>query len=485
METMDEPVRTREPEEFSQDLVEMMWVRGLVGPWYLRPKQASVLDFIRAIHEPFFGASRRFGKTTTILIYDIEESIRRSLITRWCEPLKYQCREIVMPEMDQIQSRIPSRYRFTWHQTDSYYECKWNGSKIFLRGINEDRGESARGTKSDIVVADELGNWRDPIYILNEVLRPQLLTTRGKLIYTGTPPKVLTHAFYELRERASAEGRYIERLVHDIEILTSEEIEAFVQDMGGWDSPAVKRELLCQKVIDPNLAIIPEWKEEYVQEFEVDDCFQFYFKYDGLDIGVRDLTVCVFAHYDFKQAKLFFHDEFVISGPDMTTEHVAGGIKAKEAERFSIPGKPGEAYKVKKRVSDIDLLLIQDLNKLHQLYFEPTDKGSLEEMVNEVRIWVNAGRIIVHPRCHQIIDCMRYGIWDENRKAWERSERLGHFDALAAVMYLVRNVDTRTNPVPAEHGRPEDDYFWEKNPAQERREKLKKLFNVPRRRVLD
>lgn len=462
--------------------------QGVIAPWYLKPKQRTVIDELRAMKDPFLEASRRFGKTTTVLVHVIEECCRHKIIARWCEPWKNQCREIVMPEMDKIQSFISNGYRFDWKATDSYYECRWNGSRIYMRGVNDDRGESARGSASHIIVADELGSWRNTGYILTEVLGPQLLTTKGKMIFMGTPPNNQTHLFYELKDKAVTERRFIQRLIYDQEIVDWDVIEEAIKRAGGWDSTAVKREYLCQKITDPKFSIIPEWKDDYIEDVPRDDLFQFYLKIDALDIGVRDLTVCLFAYYDFRRAKLIVIDEVVMNGPTMTTEKLAEAIRAKENELFGITWAeiyegPKKRWKVEapkhfrmRRVSDIDLLLLNDLTNIHSLYFEPTDKGYLEEMVNEVRLWVGAGRVLVNPKCTYTIDSLRYGIWDEKRNEWERSDRLGHFDALASLMYMIRNVDSRTNPIPITHGRAVADTFFTEEPDV-KKDKLRKMLN--------
>jgi hypothetical protein len=64
---------------------------------------------------------------------------------------------------------------------------------------------------------------------------------------------------------------------------------------------------------------------------------------------------------------------------------------------------------------------------------------------------VAEGRIIVHPRCKQLAGCLEFGVWDEKRRKFERTETLGHFDALAALIYLVRNLDVHTNPIPRDY----------------------------------
>lgn len=468
------------------------WRRKHVGAWYLKPKQKTALEDLRTMDDPFFEASRRFGKTTTILAYCVEENMsNKGHIVRWCEPWKNQCREIVQTEMDQIQSFVPKEYRFTWHQVDSYYEFPTTGSKIYLRGINEDRGESARGTKANIIVADEFGNWKEPQYILDEVLGPQLLTTYGKLIIAGTPPRNLTHLFYQRKDRAKVKKHFIQRLIYDQELVDWAQVEKVIADAGGWESPGVRREYLCEKVMDKNYAIIPEWDDKYIQEVKPDEFFQFYNKYDGLDIGVRHMTVNLFAYYDFRKAKLMVMDEVGMMGAKMTTEKLAEEIRAKEAHYYGVKWEqlpdqskrmrwrcipPSSHFKLR-RISDINLLLINDLSMLHGLHFDATDKGELEEMVNEVRIWVNSGKVIIDPRCTLLIDCLRYGVWDEHRKKWEESELLGHFDALAALMYLIRNVDKITNPIPSTYGKTEAEYFFV-DTQQTKRDQIKKLLNI-------
>lgn len=467
-----------------------MWNRADVGTWYLKPKQKTALEFLQATQDPFFEASRRYGKTTTILGYCIQEMKKNAgLIVRWCEPWKSQCREIVMTEVDKIQAQIPEDDRLKWHGVDSYYYLPSNNARLYLRGVNEDRGESARGTAANIIVADELGTWKEPTYILNEVLGPQLLTTNGKLIYAGTPPRNFTHAYYDLKEQAQLDGRFIQRLIYDQEIASWEAVEKAVNRAGGWESPAVQREYLCKKAVDNKFSIIPEWDDKYIQEVPKDEYFTFYLKYDGLDIGIRDLTVILLAYYDFKRAKLIVLDEIVMNGAAMTTKILAQANRTKETEHFGVKWTelPDGTFEMDRhphrrlrRISDIDLLLINDLTRLHGLYYEATDKGELEEMVNEVRIWVGGGKVLVNPRCAILIDSLRYGLWDEKRKEWERSDRLGHFDALAALMYLIRNVDTRTNPVPADYGKPEDEHFYSEE-AEKTDDKLRQMFNLGKR----
>ena len=165
-----------------------------------------------------------------------------------------------------------------------------------------------------------------------------------------------------------------------------------------------------------------------------------------MDSGVRDKTAVLFAYYDFKQAKLFVQREFWLSGETVRTDHIASRVKALELEL--------EYDKVYRRMADCNnLVLVNDLNSVYKLNFYPTTKDSLEAMINKVRIWIGDGRISIDPSCKELIGCLENGIWNKNRDDFGRSKVYGHFDALAALQYLVRNIDTMTNPIPRMHNK--------------------------------
>jgi len=132
-------------------------------------------------------------------------------VARWCSPWKNQTREIVMPEVDKIQGMADPEYKAKFVSMDSYYRFP-NGSRMYLRGMNEDRGESARGPFAHIVIVDELGSWRYADCI-ESVLRPQLLTTQGKLIIASTPSEDLGHSYYSRLAEARIEKRLVRKTI--------------------------------------------------------------------------------------------------------------------------------------------------------------------------------------------------------------------------------------------------------------------------------
>ena len=167
-----------------------------------------------------------------------------------------------------------------------------------------------------------------------------------------------------------------------------------------------------------------------------------------------DKTAVLFARYLFKEAKAYVERELILEKPNFTTERLAGDIKRICAEL-------GYKKIYRAAADNNNPILIADLNSLHNLNFFPTTKDDLEAQVNDLRLWIGSGRLIVDPSCRELIGCLKYGVWNEKRSAFEQSKNFGHFDALAALMYLVRNIDRSYNPVPLTFGMASDTHAVE------------------------
>lgn len=426
----------------------------------------------------FIKCARRLGKTYLLCLMAVEQCLRKSNAkVRYGASTRDALEEMVLPVMEQVLKDCPQELMPDWKESKKVYTFK-NGSRIRLAGIDL-HPDRLRGTSCDLFVIDEAGFVDDLEYFVHSVAMPQFLDPNNqivegrRLVLASSPAKTPAHEFTEMANEARINGNYSE---FDIYAGGYPEnvIEMFAKECGGKHTSTWLREYMAKDVVDEESAIIPEWKEEFEGLPPSDDeYYQFHLKYESLDIGIRDLTVCLFAYYDFRRATLFVVDEFVINGPKMTTKVLAEGIKEKEKAVFG-------DYSVYKRVSDKDLLLIQDLSLLHALPFFATDKGELEEMVNQVRIWVGQGRIKVSPKCAQLIGCLRYGVWNKNKTDFDRSKAYGHFDALAALVYLVRNTDHQVNPIPTYYGKNGQDTVFLKPEKKTKVDTLKKAFGVER-----
>jgi hypothetical protein len=419
----------------------------------LRPvqrKMRTAMHDARAL-KYVFNCSRRLGKTFLLLVDALEIGIKETNAPlKFAAPTQKQMKKILLPIFREITMDCPQAIKPIWKAAEQMYVFPTTGSELTIAGCNNGHEENLRGTACRKAYVDEAQAFKgNLIYVVQDILMPQLLTLDGSMVIAGTPPKTPVHDFVKMMAEARAQGHYTE---FDIwEAGYSEDlIERFKEEAGGEKSTTWRREYLCQVLLDDKSAIIPEWKHDYERVPPRDEYFQFWEKYIAMDIGGRrDRTVNLFAWYDFHKATLYVDAEAGLEPAEMTTRAIADGVNKKTIDTFGdLP--------VRLRVADNNNeILLKDLGSEFRLHYAPTNKDTLQAMVNQVRIWVAAGRVVINPACVELIGCLKYGIWNEKRDEFERfneeseAHRLyGHFDALAALIYLVRNIDVNTNPVP-------------------------------------
>lgn len=431
------------------------------------------------------NCSRRLGKSFRLCLRATEVCRQvPNAQARIIAPTQKQMRNILLPLIRTICKDSPEEIKPVWKQMDSLWYFPGTDSELHVAGSNNGHEDDSRGTASHWIGIEEAGYIDNLEYLVQDVLMPQLLTTRldtnnrfGKLVMVSTPPPTPSHPYVDMAEVARAKGNYSEYTIHDSGY-PAWLIEKFCEAAGGADSTTWMREYLCQFVIDKNLALVPEWSDTYVVEWPRSDFFRFYHLYNGMDLGVSDFTVCLFGYYDFRAGRLVIEDELVMNGPQMTTPLLGDAIKAKRVALWPKVQADGTLISrdVYRAVSDNDNpLLLNDLATLHGINFQPVVKDSLNAMVNAMRILIGSGRLVVHPRCKQLVGCLRTGVWEnEKRKAWFNSGpgKFGHFDALAALMYLIRNLDMQTNPIPPLLNIDESTHFINPDAAQQESQKI-------------
>jgi hypothetical protein len=420
------------------------WQRGRLR-YKLHSGQHRILDaFLKAKYQLFVGeCARQLGKTILEAILALEMAIGKPKSkTKIGTAFQTDLLEFIIPAFDFVLRDCPDDLRPSFKSQKSKYVFR-NGSEIKLIGLDR-KPNGLRGTVIDLIILSEAGFISNLHYLFKSVIIPA--TTHRpdcRVLMLSTPPETPAHEFLDYVEKAEYEGAYIKLTIYSNPLIDQETIDRLMKESGGPNSTTWRREYLCEHITDANLAIISGWDEKYVENIPRDQFYPFYHKYDAMDLGVKDNTAVIFGYYDFVRALLIIEDEYVINGPDLTTVILKKDIEEKEK------GLWGETPKVYLRISDNNNpLLLQDLSHLHKLHFVPTDKGSLEEMVNTVKIMVDSGRIRVHERCKQLRGCLKYGVWDKNRSKFAQSLVYGHFDALAALIYLVRNLNQSTNPIP-------------------------------------
>lgn len=434
----------------SSDAVRYAWTTGRLE-YKFRPIQWKFVDAWeraqRVSRKFVLRSTRRAGKSTWLLMTDFMTCIKEpGSYMAFVAPVKQGLEEYINQVATQILEDCPSDLRPKWRTKESQFYFPNSGSTITCAGSNSKSYNNLRGKKFKRVSVDEAAFVDDLDELVEGVCLPSIFDSNGVLRLSSSAPELPDHPFDTYYNQAVEGGYAAQFTIYDAGY-PLEMIEEWAKEYGGKDSARFKREFLCQSVIDPERRIIPDWREEFEKESTRPMLWQFTDRYMAMDIGTDDKTVNLFAYYDFEKARVVVEDEIAMNGPDMTTQKLADAIKEKKATLW------GDGLVYRHVADNNNLILLQDLAAMHGMAFQPTSKDSLAAMVNKVRMWVSTGRVYVHPRCTQLIGCLRNGIWDTRREEFARAKAFGHFDALAALVYLIRNIDEARNPIPANYGK--------------------------------
>ena len=426
--------------------------------------------------------ARQSGKSFLMCLLAIEACIRTpNTIVKYVCPKQRMVKNILKPIMRQILDDCPKDLRPEYKEADKIYVFP-NGSEIQMAGSDNGNYDNIRGGKCSLWVVDEAGFCNELDTVVRSVLMPTTLTTKGRGIMASTPdPDQPDHDFIKkFVEPAEFEQKLFKYTLYDNQLIDDEEKQKIIsQYPNGVNNPRFRAEFLCEVVRNGDLSVIPEFTDEIIKETVRDDYKIPAYRdcYVSMDVGVRDLTVVLFAYYDYFKDTIVIEDEYVINGTMMTTEVLAKEIRKKEKLLWGHPDQ--EHYKLPyMRVMDTNnLILMQDLNLLHNINFLPTQKDNKEAAINLVRMRISNKKIIINPRCKTLIYHIKNATWDKNRAQFSRTMVDGsHYDAVDSLIYLVRNVIQGKNPFPPGYGMPGAENHFTRYKEESSNSILNKIF---------
>jgi len=411
--------------------------------------QRDINKTYQASTQPLFvgNCSRQWGKSFWAVCKAVEQAIKKDKSQiRYGAAFQTDLVEFIIPAFEKVLEDCPEDIKPKHRKAGSRYVFP-NGSIIKLVGLDKNPN-GLRGNTLDLIILDECGFVSNLNYIYKSVIIPA--TTHrpdARIILISTPPSTPAHSFVEYCQKAQLEGGYAVFTIFDNPMVDELTIKRLMKESGGEGTTTWKREYLCQFILDDDLALVKEWRDEFIQEVPRDEYFQYYHCLVGQDLGRKDATALLFGYYDFKRAALIIEDEITMDGPAWTTITLKDDVLKKEKELW----QDKAPYR---RISDNNNPhLLSDLHTLHGIHFMPVKKdASLEQMVNRVREYVAAGRIIIHPRCSMLIGNMKFGVWDKHRREFARNDNYGHFDHFAALQYMLIHLPITVNPIPVTHG---------------------------------
>lgn len=464
------------------DLLRTAWTTGRLsgmlrnGQKLVRKKWLE--SKAKQIKTSYLECTRRFGKTTFGLTLLSEDAIkgpnRREIFVA---PIGIGLKEYIKKPIAQVYADCPDDLKPDWIAAETKLLFP-NNSEIVFRAANLKQATRRRGNAYNNAFIDEARDVDDLEELIEGVIMPTLFDSDGFLMLSSTPAHSTDHPLHSYREASIADQSYISFTIDDAQKIDPEYFP--LEKVQRWKENAAKkspvhwqREYMCQWVRDTNLTIVPEWKADYIQEVPHDEFFKFHHKYFFLDVGVNDATSVLFGYYDFLKAKAVIEDEIWLVDAEVTTQAIVEQSKQKEIDL--------KYEKMYRRIGDCAAkLTLQDLSS-SGLSIGPCKKTDLFSMVSRMRLWVGAGRILVHPRCTKLIACLENGTWNKDHTAFAKSKALRHFDPLAALMYGCIHIDQQTNPIPANFGISEQTHMILPRKIESKTgETLRKAFGLDR-----
>lgn len=483
-----------------EQAIALLWKAGKLA-WKLKGKQKDIYKHFTEAEEDIMACliSRRFGKSFTLCLIAIETCLRIPFgLVKYACPKQKQVESTIRPIILKIIKDCPDELKPEW-KTQSKSWVFPNGAEIQIAGTDGGNYDTLRGGASDLCIADEAAFMDDLETVIYSVLAPTTDTTDGKILLATTPnDKDPNHEFHEhFLHPLEAAGKLLKFTYKDSPMVTEEKMKKIIARYpGGINNIKFRCEYLCEIPNITESSVIPEFtavQDKVVKEVPIPEHCDFY---TSMDLGFKDLTVALFGYYDFKKSRLVILDEYVINGPDLKTDILDREIKVKEKLYFVDSSGEQNAYL---RVMDNNnLMLTNELSMKYGLRFIPTQKHKKEQAVDNVRMWMEQERIIIHPRCKNLIYHTKYAQWHITRsgtqtgdfKHLKGNEAAGlltsHADALDALIYMVRNIHTYRNPYPQNYGvniteNSHDSRTYNSKNISEGTEFMRKLLNIKKK----
>lgn len=433
--------------------------------------------------------SRGFGKTYFGAKKAISTCIKRKARVKIGTEFQTDLEEFIIPNFEAVLETCPKSCLPKWKSSGSKYVFP-NGSEVKLIGLDR-KPNGLRGThKTDLIILEEAGFISKLRHIYYSVIVPTTMHRPDcEILLPSTPPETLDHFFWTLFDKANLEDDVPVLTIDDNPMLTVNDVKRIEEEMEGRETTEFKREYLCKRIPDATRQLTPEFdKARHIAEWERPAYFKFLHKISSLDTGVRDLSVDLFGCYDFPNATLRIEHEFYLKGNQVLTDTIYEKACEIEKEIGYVDKDSNPIGTISRWADNNNLILIQDLNKKGSAdrsgrHWSPTGKDAIEAGVNMVRTWLKQGKLKIHPRCKLLIGTLETCLWNKTRTDFARSEVFGHADALAALVYLIRNTNVADNPIPITFQVDLDNTFI-RNPNQQTgtAQVLAEAFGVKRKR---
>ncbi len=423
------------------DIKSFLWRSGDLF-WKLHATQKEMHQKVSSStsDEVLVLCSRQLGKSYFGVALAIEFCIKnpRSIVRILSGSLK-QVQDIVQDNLAPIMADAPEGLI---HRQKSAYRWDIGQSSLRLGTLERAHVDSNRGGNAALIITEEGGfvHTDDYRYAIESVIAPQLLRSGGKLVHITSPSSDPAHMIHtEILQKTLLTDSVFRYTIYDNPQITPEQIEKAKRLCGGEGSAAWRREYLAEIVRDASLVIVPTYSpDRHVRDFEIPE-------YANLQIsidfgGSRDKTAAILYTYDFLNNKILVRDERIF-GANTPTDQIVAEIRLME-DKHSVNGRS-----ITSRWADAQGQMQIDLEKLHKYPIRIPRKDDWQAGINNMQVMFANDGILIHPDCKFLTVSLETGQYNDKRTDFNRTEALGHCDALAALSYGLRMAD-KSSPLP-------------------------------------
>jgi hypothetical protein len=465
---------------------------------------------------------RRAGKTFTAELVGVETCLRikgaRGVVIA---PTEEMLEEYVIPAITLIGMDAPPHLRPRWVKSDGKFYFDHNGSHIALYGAKDDAAIEiiGRGPAAHFIIYEEAGAIRN-LPKLRDVTSPQLLSNMGLehagwQLFVGTPPETTAHEFVKLCRAYARTGQLSKLTIWDTHH-PREIIEKWIAERADGmpreefiKTETFRREFLAEFISDPtrkvlklaNEKTIQACQDRYAEIYRSGGRPTHFTAWEGMDVGWRpDWTFWLLAWWYHQrqtlvvEAERYWRDGFT---PEAVAEAVIADEKALLGPERLAPFK--HERRGPSRWSDHSPILLSELSSKHQLDFAHTAKDDRDTAISACDRMIpgyspTVGALAINPACAMLLQQMDAAIWAKGGKhkefARDDVQRYGHYDGVAALVILTRNVVRTENPVPEDWGVSQlakDHFEWSPPQGTDRSEEEKwgKVFGMDSREVAE
>lgn len=420
-----------------------LWKRGQLS-FMLHKGQEEIYNNINSLDsstkEICLRISRRYGKTYLGLILALETCLRTpNAQVLIAAPSSKQASNIITPLLREIIQEAPKGL-IRQLKSSLRWECS-NGSQLILGGFDT-ASESFRGLKANLVIVEEGGSTNPDnfLYITRNVLMPVLLSTNGRMIHIYTPAPTDQHPLHLIVEpKAIANNAFFTYDIHQCPLYNKRQISEMAEAVGGEHTHAWQTEFLCKISRESGKLAVPEFNiDSHTQQLEAPQYTNYWIAGDVG--GIKDRSVFLLCCFDpYKNSTLILQEAHL--PPNSTHKQIYDKIMllsaSKEIKQITLDA-PGQTRA--ELAQNYNMLI--SFPKKQQNFFHPN--------LIQIREALTSKQLIIDKSCSLLIATLQGATFNNQRTDYERSEALGHADALAALIYAyqarlpdVRLPDTR------------------------------------------